>query len=120
MDLPDGSFDVVLDKACIDALCTSTETAPLAKKALEEEYRVLKPSGWIVLISFAGPSIYDLLFDCLKWKSKESGAYLVTLSRFLSRLVANVGNIQCDFMILVHLKLEWGQYYVYKLQKPET
>ena len=50
---PDDSFDAVIDKTMLDALCCSTESVHLVPKMLEELGRVLVKGGPYVIISFS-------------------------------------------------------------------
>eukprot|EP01052_Picozoa_sp_SAG31_P063148 SAG31_NODE_22092_length_534_cov_0.850575_2_plen_96_part_01 len=53
----DDSFDVVLDKTLLDALCCSEQAVMLVPKMLEHLQRVLNaPNGLYIIISF---SLFD-------------------------------------------------------------
>ena len=49
----DGTFDVVIDKTMLDALCCSAEAVDLVPKMLKEVGRVLAKGGAYILISFS-------------------------------------------------------------------
>lgn len=73
----DGSFDVVFEKACFDALYC----APLAEKnvlkALHEVDRVLAPNGVFISVSFARPELRLPHFDNNEPREKEFLAWNV-------------------------------------------
>lgn len=49
----DNSFDVVIDKTMLDALCCSSEAIDLVPKMLKEVRRVLADGGAYIIISFS-------------------------------------------------------------------
>jgi len=59
----EGEFDAVVDKAGMDAIvsdegdvwCPNDKTVMMCRKYIEETYRVLKPGGVFVQVSFAQP-----------------------------------------------------------------
>ena len=55
MDCPDEQFDVVIDKACMDAIMCSNQGVYDFKMALNEVERVLKPEGIFLMTSCALP-----------------------------------------------------------------
>merc|ERR1712146_312188 len=55
MDLPDGSFDIVLDKATLDSILCGDGAASGGHKLLSEVSRVLAPEGAYVCVSHAWP-----------------------------------------------------------------
>lgn len=56
MTYPNESFDLVLDKSTIDALMCSDEPLMSVCQMVEEVYRVLKPDGIYLIISYASPT----------------------------------------------------------------
>lgn len=63
MTFPDASFDVVLDKACLDALLTdgSPEVVEKARAMMAEVERVLAPAGQYLCISLLQSHILEHL-----------------------------------------------------------
>ena len=53
--IPDASYDIILEKACLDAVYCSLESYEDVKMALKEIWRVLKPKGTFLSVSHAGP-----------------------------------------------------------------
>lgn len=51
----DSRFDVVLDKATLDCFFGANESIDTVHKILKEYYRVLKPKGMAVIISYGLP-----------------------------------------------------------------
>jgi len=54
--MPDGCFDVVIDKGLFDALLCSENRGANIKQLLSELFRVLKPGGVYLLISHGAPA----------------------------------------------------------------
>eukprot|EP00667_Euglena_gracilis_P018523 EG_transcript_19673 len=52
---PDGTFDFVIDKGTLDALCCTEQADQLTKAMNCEIRRVLKPTGLYFMISFVEP-----------------------------------------------------------------
>jgi SAM-dependent methyltransferase len=52
-DLPEGSFDLVIDKGTVDSLLTTSTAATDFGEACKQISRVLKPGGWLAMISCA-------------------------------------------------------------------
>lgn len=55
MSYHDCMFDVVVDKSTIDALLCGREPYVDTAKMVEEVWRVLKPGGLYLVVSYAGP-----------------------------------------------------------------
>ena len=63
MTFPDGEFDVVLDKGTMDVIMTDNkdpwnpteEVQERGKRVVDNVYRVLKPDGLFIQISFDQP-----------------------------------------------------------------
>lgn len=55
MNIPDNSYDTILDKGGLDALYTIDNDGIAAEEALFEYARVLKPGGKAYIISFGQP-----------------------------------------------------------------
>ncbi|CAL1579763.1 unnamed protein product [Knipowitschia caucasica] len=70
LSFPDNSFDIVLEKATLDALMVeekspwsmSLETATLIHQALTEISRCLKPGGLFISITFSNPFFRKRLY----------------------------------------------------------
>lgn len=63
MNLPDNSYDTILDKGGLDALYTIDNDGIAAEEALFEYARVLKPGGKAFIISFGQPVDRECNFD---------------------------------------------------------
>lgn len=55
--LPDNSFDCVIDKATLDSLLCGEDALERADKALRNIFRVLRPQGYYICVSYAGPDM---------------------------------------------------------------
>ena len=55
LDLPDGSFDAVIDKGTLDAIMCNAEPEVAVKEVCDEVARVLGPKGVFLSISLAPP-----------------------------------------------------------------
>ncbi|XP_035526376.1 EEF1A lysine methyltransferase 4 isoform X1 [Morone saxatilis] len=70
LSFPDASFDVILEKATLDAIMVeektpwevSTQTAGFIHKALTEICRCLKPGGRFISVTFANPFFRKRLY----------------------------------------------------------
>ena len=64
MTFEDASFDVVIDKACLDAIYAENNSKCLndATAYLKENFRVLKPEGILLTISMSQDFICSLLY----------------------------------------------------------
>ncbi|XP_070830655.1 EEF1A lysine methyltransferase 4 [Chaetodon trifascialis] len=81
LSFPDASFDVILEKATLDAIMVeekspwemSPQTACFIHKTLTEISRCLKPGGRFVSITFASPFIRKRLYACTEynWSIKK-------------------------------------------------
>ena len=56
MQIPDNCFDLIIDKALLDAQLCSIDNASSVSALLNEMYRVLKPGGCYFVVSHAEPS----------------------------------------------------------------
>lgn len=72
--LPDGSFDLVIDKACLDAIFCSFYTYNDVLSANSEICRVLKPQGRFFCLSHGSPGCRLLHFQHprLRWSVEHS------------------------------------------------
>jgi len=71
MKFCEANFDSVIDKGCLDALlCHSNKNVKLrnCEKMMNEVYRVLKPKGNLILISFGQPEVRLEYFDQQKFQ----------------------------------------------------
>jgi len=55
--LPNNSFDCVIDKATLDSIMCGEDAVERAGKALQNIFRVLKPQGYFICVSYAGPDM---------------------------------------------------------------
>ena len=53
--LPEGCFDLILDKALLDTLLCSSQPFDDVSKYIGEMYRVLKPGGIFIIVSYGLP-----------------------------------------------------------------
>eukprot|EP00439_Symbiodinium_sp_Y106_P069217 s1744_g11.t2 len=56
MELPDASFNVVIDKACLDSILCGEGSTHNAQKLLTEVSRILQPNGVYIAVSHGQPS----------------------------------------------------------------
>jgi len=56
LELPEGSFNVVIDKATLDSILCGEGSTHNAQKVLQEVAKVLKPDGVYVCVSHGQPS----------------------------------------------------------------
>lgn len=67
--VPNETFDLVLDKAMLDSMLCGDESFDKALMMLAESYRVLKPGGKYVAVSYGVPSSrVALLEEGLSWQ----------------------------------------------------
>ena len=50
-----GSFDIVFDKACLDAMLCGPDSFAQASLAVEETYRILADGGVYIIVSNGNP-----------------------------------------------------------------
>ncbi len=63
MSYKDEAFQMVIDKSTMDALLCSDNPIVDVAMMLEEVYRVLKPDGYYLMVSFAAPAYRFEHFD---------------------------------------------------------
>ena len=66
---PDDSFDVIIDKGTLDSLLCAENGKEISTKALEQIFRVLKPQGYYICISYANSDMRMVFFtqEMLDW-----------------------------------------------------
>ena len=64
----DKSFDVVFDKALLDAMLCGENALITVEKMMKEIYRVLKDEGYYIIISNTNEDGRKLLFDDKMWE----------------------------------------------------
>ena len=69
MKYEDGSFDCIIDKACLDAILCGENSAPNSKLLLDEIYRVLSPNGVYICVSYGLPDMRLVYFNKYDWKT---------------------------------------------------
>ena len=55
MDFSDELFDIVLDKGTFDSILCGESSTSMAHRTLKEVYRVLKPNGVFICVSYGKP-----------------------------------------------------------------
>ena len=55
LNFDDGQFDVIIDKACFDAVLCGDNTGPNSEAFLNEAHRVLNPTGIYINVSYGIP-----------------------------------------------------------------
>mmetsp|Transcript_21543 Transcript_21543/g.25464 ORF Transcript_21543/g.25464 Transcript_21543/m.25464 type:complete len:282 (-) Transcript_21543:99-944(-) len=55
--IPNGTYDVALDKGTLDSMFTSEQADRIVKKALHEIDRILKPDGVYIIMSYNTPDM---------------------------------------------------------------
>ena len=68
----DGRFDVVIDKATLDAVICGEDGVCDPDKMLTEINRVLKPSGVYICITYGSPEFRMDYLQKLPWKVTHS------------------------------------------------
>jgi len=69
LEFPDESFDAVFDKGTMDALLCGDHSFTSVAKMMKEIYRVLKPGGVFLEISYGGPDLRVNHFTAVSgWK----------------------------------------------------
>ena len=64
MEYENNTFDVVIDKSTLDALaCTTGGAAAVMRDMVLEIYRVLKPGGVYICVSFGTPNVRWPVFN---------------------------------------------------------
>ena len=61
--IPDGTFDVAIDKGTADSVLCSDDGRKRMKQALHEMDRILKPDGVYIIVSHSGPEIMIPFLD---------------------------------------------------------
>ncbi|EGR34823.1 protein kinase domain protein [Ichthyophthirius multifiliis] len=67
MDLPNSSFDIVIDKGTLDSVICGENTVTNAMKALTNISQILKPNGIYICISYGQPDHRLLYLDKQKY-----------------------------------------------------
>ena len=70
--VPNESFDVVFDKALLDALLCGEESFDKALMMLGEVHRVLKPGGHYICLSYGIPASRQSLMEHCTWTVESS------------------------------------------------
>ena len=63
MKFPDGSFDVIIDKACLDAICCGDNSVPNTTMMLKSVHRVLKHDGHYICVTYGFPEMRTHYFE---------------------------------------------------------
>ena len=80
LTFPDGAFDAVVDKATLDALLCEARgdawnPAPAvvadAERAVAEAWRVLRPGGRLLYLTFGQPHFRRRYFDAVPWTASH-------------------------------------------------
>ena len=67
-EFADKTFDVVFDKALLDAMLCGENALMTVEKMMKEVYRVLKDEGYYIIISNTNEDGRKLLFDNQMWE----------------------------------------------------
>jgi ubiquinone/menaquinone biosynthesis C-methylase UbiE len=67
LELPNESFDIVIDKGTLDAILCGDNAAQNAELMLKEVYRVLAPTGIYICITYGIPEQREMYFKTLNW-----------------------------------------------------
>ena len=59
----EGSFDVIIDKACLDAICCGDNSVPNSLLMLKSIHRTLKHNGHYICITYGYPEMRTHYFD---------------------------------------------------------
>lgn len=68
LEYPNETFDMVIDKGTMDALLCGNNAFSNVKKMLDEMYRVLKPGGIGIVISYGEPKDRTFHFGARAWR----------------------------------------------------
>ena len=67
-EFPDGSFNIVFDKALLDCILCAENAYPLVEKMFSEIYRVLTSDGIYIIISNGNEDSRKMLFNEEMWE----------------------------------------------------
>ena len=65
----DGTFDCIIDKACLDSVLCGENSSPNSKLMLDEIYRVLSNNGVYICVSYGLPDMRLVYFNKYDWKT---------------------------------------------------
>lgn len=68
LPMEDASFDIIVDKGCVDSLLCGETSEDAAVATLREYYRVLKPAGVCIIVSFGSPDLRQHLLESAEFK----------------------------------------------------
>lgn len=94
MSYKDSSFDVVLDKATLDAIICGDEGVCDPDKVVSEIYRVLKNDGVYICISYGQPEFRMDYFQNPAQKWKVTHVSIRSCYRFISFVAKTVVSTQ--------------------------
>lgn len=66
IDFEDEEFDFIIDKCLLDSLMSGTSFFEKVSKYLSECYRILKPNGTFMIISYGHPDIRTIYLKLFK------------------------------------------------------
>lgn len=128
----DDTYDVVVDKGCLDALLSYADNNTAAKAAVREAHRVLRPRGRFVVISctrspsdgddrdgFGGgsPDCQPILYDVF-WRV-ESEEVTAPLNRGLAPCFDEVRPQSYAALVAIKLEEHLADYYEFYAARPE-
>mmetsp|Transcript_58338 Transcript_58338/g.162584 ORF Transcript_58338/g.162584 Transcript_58338/m.162584 type:complete len:212 (+) Transcript_58338:89-724(+) len=100
MELPDGKFNVVVDKATLDSILCGEGSTHNAQKLLQEVSRVLQPNGVYIAVSHGQPS-YRLTY--LQRPEFEWNVKIYTVQKPMMGMAASLSTEEKDNVHYVYV-----------------
>lgn len=112
--IPDGTYDVALDKGTLDSLMCSDDGEKKVKKALHEIDRILKPDGVYIVMSHCPPDVMipfldstDDVADVEDFFSWESEAHQIAKPTLDRNKIIDLFDPANTYFVYVCVKVRW-------------
>lgn len=96
MKFEDDSFDLIFDKGTIDALTCSDDVNSVIRKSSNELYRVLKPNGFLIMITFEKP------FDRISLMMRTRVPWKIETVLFIPNNPKTADDDQANYVYMFH------------------
>lgn len=106
-EFSDGLFDTVLDKGTLDCILCGDNSVPNAAKMMAEIFRVLKPGGHYMVISYGDPEYRKKYLETQQWEN-------IAVDKLAKPSAAVSATINADEKDLKNF------HYVYTMTKPKA